>query len=78
MRDLLASWRDATISPPACFSQGMRGASSDRGILVQGRRLKTGIHIAAEGGYAIGVCLDPAKALGKIRSGNFYLAQQQA
>ena len=53
-------------------------ASSDRGIIMQRRILKAQIKLVAEGGDPIGVAYDPAKALVKIRSGNFYNAPQPA
>jgi nitrite reductase/ring-hydroxylating ferredoxin subunit len=53
-------------------------ASSDRGIIMQRRMLKAQIQIVAEGGDPIGVTFDPAAAVVKIRSGNFYSAPQHA
>jgi phenylpropionate dioxygenase-like ring-hydroxylating dioxygenase large terminal subunit len=52
--------------------------TSDRGIIMQRRILKQQIKIVAEGGDPVGVAYDPSKALVKIRSGNFYVAQQHA
>lgn len=49
-------------------------ASSDRGIILQRRMLRAQIKIVAEGGDPIGMTFDPAKALVKIRSGNYYHA----
>jgi hypothetical protein len=40
--------------------------------------LKAQIKMVADGGDSIGVCFGPAKALVKIRSGDYYLASQQA
>jgi phenylpropionate dioxygenase-like ring-hydroxylating dioxygenase large terminal subunit len=53
-------------------------ASSDRGIILQRRILKAQIQIVAAGGDPIGVSFDPAAAVVKIRSGNFYSAPQNA
>ncbi|HXU21511.1 MAG TPA: Rieske 2Fe-2S domain-containing protein [Verrucomicrobiae bacterium] len=53
-------------------------ASSDRGIIMQRRLLKSQIKIVAEGGDPVGVVFDPDKALVKVRSGNFYNAPQPA
>ena len=53
-------------------------ASSDRGIIMQRRMLKSQIKIVAEGGDPVGVSFDPDKALVKVRSGNFYNAPQPA
>ena len=53
-------------------------ASSDRGIIMQRRILKAQIKLVAEGGDPIGVSYDAARALVKIRSGNFYNAPQPA
>ncbi len=53
-------------------------ASSDRGIIMQRRILKQQIKVVAEGGDPICVHFDPARALVKIRSGNFYNAPQAA
>jgi nitrite reductase/ring-hydroxylating ferredoxin subunit len=53
-------------------------ASSDRGIIMQRRILKSQMKIVAEGGDPIGVSYDPAKTVVKVRSGNFYVAPQHA
>jgi nitrite reductase/ring-hydroxylating ferredoxin subunit len=53
-------------------------ASSDRGIIMQRRILKAQMKIVAEGGDPFGVSYDPAKAMIKVRSGNFYVAPQHA
>jgi phenylpropionate dioxygenase-like ring-hydroxylating dioxygenase large terminal subunit len=53
-------------------------ASSDRGILLQRRMLKAQIRVVAEGGDPVGVTFDPAQALVKLRSGNFYNAPRPA
>jgi phenylpropionate dioxygenase-like ring-hydroxylating dioxygenase large terminal subunit len=53
-------------------------ASSDRGIILQRRMLKAQIRVVAEGGDPVGVAFDPAQALVKLRSGNFYNAPQPA
>ena len=47
-------------------------ATSDRGIVMQRRMLAQQIKVVAEGGDPLGVAFDPAAALVKIRSGNFY------
>ena len=53
-------------------------ASSDRGIIMQRRMLKSQIKVVAEGGNPIGVVFDDAQALVTVRSGNFYNAPQPA
>jgi phenylpropionate dioxygenase-like ring-hydroxylating dioxygenase large terminal subunit len=53
-------------------------ASSDRGIIMQRRLLRAQIKVVAEGGDPIGVTFDPAQALVKVRSGNFYNAPAPA
>jgi hypothetical protein len=53
-------------------------ASSDRGIIMQRRMLKSQIKVVADGGDPIGVEFDAAKALVRVRSGNFYNAPQPA
>lgn len=53
-------------------------ALSDRGIIMQRKILKAQIKLVAEGGDPIGVSFDFAKALVKVRSGNFYNAASGA
>ncbi len=53
-------------------------ATSDRGIVMQRRLLQEQIKVVAEGGDPLGVEFDPAKALVKVRSGNFYRKPQAA
>ncbi len=48
--------------------------TSDRGIMMQRRLLMQQIELVAKGGDPLGVSFDPASALVKIRSGNFYRA----
>ena len=50
--------------------------TSDRGIMMQRRMLMQQMEIVAKGGDPTGVTFDPAQALVKIRSGNFYRAAQ--
>ncbi|MGH8259139.1 MAG: aromatic ring-hydroxylating dioxygenase subunit alpha, partial [Steroidobacteraceae bacterium] len=50
--------------------------TSDRGIMMQRRMLMQQMEIVAKGGDPIGVAFDPASALVKVRSGNFYRAVQ--
>ncbi len=50
--------------------------TSDRGIMMQRRLLMQQIEVVAKGGDPVGVSFDPASALVKIRSGNFYRAAQ--
>ena len=50
--------------------------TSDRGIMMQRRLLMQQMEIVAKGGDPVGVSFDPANALVKIRSGNFYRAAQ--
>jgi len=50
--------------------------TSDRGIMMQRRMLMQQIEVVAKHGDPIGVNFDPARALVKIRSGNFYRAAQ--
>jgi len=47
-------------------------ATSDRGIAMQRRTLEQQIRKVQEGGDPIGVTFDPAKALVKVPSGNFF------
>ena len=47
-------------------------AQSDRGVAMQRRLLEQQIRIVAEGGDPLGVAFDPAQALVRIRSGNFF------
>src|SRR5262249_39685260 len=51
-------------------------AMSDRGIVMQRRLLTKQIELVRNGGDPLGVTFDPASAVFKIRSGNFYRAQQ--
>jgi hypothetical protein len=53
-------------------------AMSDRGIVMQRRLLTKQIQHVQSGGDALGVRFDPAQALFKIRSGNFYRAPKAA
>jgi nitrite reductase/ring-hydroxylating ferredoxin subunit len=46
--------------------------TSDRGIMMQRRLFAQQIDVVAKGGDPIGVSFDPAQALVRIRSGNFY------
>ncbi len=46
--------------------------TSDRGIMMQRRLLERQIEVVAAGGDPLGVNFDPAQALVKVRSGNFY------
>jgi nitrite reductase/ring-hydroxylating ferredoxin subunit len=50
--------------------------TSDRGIMMQRRMLMQQMEVVGTGGDPIGVAFDPAQALVKIRSGNFYRAAQ--
>ncbi len=50
--------------------------TSDRGIIMQRRMLMQQMEVVAKGGDPLGVAFDPAHALVKIRSGNFYRAAQ--
>jgi phenylpropionate dioxygenase-like ring-hydroxylating dioxygenase large terminal subunit len=50
--------------------------TSDRGIMMQRKLLLQQIEVVAKGGDPLGVSFDPASALVKIRSGNFYRAAQ--
>jgi hypothetical protein len=52
--------------------------TSDRGIMLQRKLLEKQIEVVAQGGDPVGVCFDPAKALVKVRSGNFYRAARAA
>ena len=52
--------------------------TSDRGIMLQRRMLEKQIEIVANGGDPAGVAFDPAKALVKVRSGNFFRTVQAA
>jgi phenylpropionate dioxygenase-like ring-hydroxylating dioxygenase large terminal subunit len=52
--------------------------TSDKGILMQRRLLEKQIDVVAGGGDPIGVSFDPAQALVKVRSGNFFRATQAA
>ena len=52
--------------------------TSDRGIMMQRRLLQKQIETVAQGGDPLGVSFDPASALVKIRSGNFYRDQTHA
>jgi hypothetical protein len=45
--------------------------TSDRGIMLQRRLLEQQMEVVARGGDPIGVSFDSAKALVKVRSGNF-------
>ncbi len=49
--------------------------SSDRGIVLQRQLLKQQIALVQSGGDPLGVTFDPADAIVKVRSGNFYRAQ---
>jgi phenylpropionate dioxygenase-like ring-hydroxylating dioxygenase large terminal subunit len=53
-------------------------ASSDRGIIMQRKMLRAQIKAVAEGGNPVGVVFDPAQAMVKVRSGNFYNAAAQS
>ena len=48
--------------------------TSDRGIMMQRRLLEKQMEVVAQGGDPVGVQFDPAKAVVKVRSGNFYRA----
>ncbi|MGH8148399.1 MAG: Rieske 2Fe-2S domain-containing protein [Steroidobacteraceae bacterium] len=50
--------------------------TSDRGVMMQRRLLMQQMEIVAQGGDPLGVNFDPAQALVKVRSGNFYRAAQ--
>ncbi len=50
--------------------------TSDRGVMMQRRMLMQQIEVVAKGGDPLGVTFNPANALVKIRSGNFYRAVQ--
>ncbi len=50
--------------------------TSDRGVMMQRRMLMQQMEVVAKGGDPLGVTFDPANALVKIRSGNFYRAVQ--
>jgi phenylpropionate dioxygenase-like ring-hydroxylating dioxygenase large terminal subunit len=50
--------------------------TSDRGVMMQRRMLMQQMEAVAKGGDPLGVTFDPAKALVKVRSGNFYRAAQ--
>jgi hypothetical protein len=52
--------------------------TSDRGIMLQRKLLEKQIELVAQGGDPLGVTFDPAKALVKVRSGNFYRAARAA
>jgi phenylpropionate dioxygenase-like ring-hydroxylating dioxygenase large terminal subunit len=52
--------------------------TSDRGIMMQRRLLQKQIEIVAQGGDPLGVSFDPASALVKIRSGNYYREKTRA
>jgi nitrite reductase/ring-hydroxylating ferredoxin subunit len=52
--------------------------SSDRGIALQRRLLAQQIKLVQDGGDPLGVAFDPAAAVVKVRSGNFYRAPQAA
>lgn len=52
--------------------------SSDRGIALQRRLLAQQIERVQAGGDPLGVAFDPAAAVVKVRSGNFYRATQAA
>ena len=51
-------------------------ATSDRGIMMLRRMLMQQMEVVAAGGDPIGVSFDPAAALVKVRSGNFYRTRQ--
>jgi nitrite reductase/ring-hydroxylating ferredoxin subunit len=50
--------------------------TSDRGVMMQRRLLMQQMEVVAKGGDPLGVSFDPASALVKVRSGNFYRAAQ--
>jgi hypothetical protein len=50
--------------------------TSDRGIMMQRRMLMQQMEVVAKGGDPAGVSFDPAQAVVRIRSGNFYRAAQ--
>jgi hypothetical protein len=50
--------------------------TSDRGIMMQRRMLMQQMEVVAKGGDPVGLAFDPAGALVKVRSGNFYRAAQ--
>jgi phenylpropionate dioxygenase-like ring-hydroxylating dioxygenase large terminal subunit len=50
--------------------------TSDKGIIMQRRLLQKQIDVVAGGGDPIGVSFDPAQALVKVRSGNFFRATE--
>jgi hypothetical protein len=50
--------------------------TSDRGIMMQRRLLEKQMEVVAQGGDPLGVTFDPAQALVKVRSGNFYRMAQ--
>ncbi|MGH8219236.1 MAG: Rieske 2Fe-2S domain-containing protein [Steroidobacteraceae bacterium] len=50
--------------------------TSDRGVMMQRRMLMQQMEIVAKGGDPAGVAFDPAQALVKVRSGNFYRSAQ--
>jgi hypothetical protein len=52
--------------------------TSDRGIMLQRKLLEKQIEVVAQGGDPVGVSFDPAKAVVKVRSGNFYRAARAA
>jgi hypothetical protein len=52
--------------------------TSDRGIVMQRRLLARQMKLVEEGGDPLNVTFDPAKALMKVRSGNFFKAAQAA
>ncbi len=51
-------------------------ATSDRGVMMQRRMLMQQIEVVAKGGDPLGVHFDPANALVRIRSGNFFRSAQ--
>jgi phenylpropionate dioxygenase-like ring-hydroxylating dioxygenase large terminal subunit len=52
--------------------------TSDRGIMLQRKLLEKQIEVVAQGGDPVGVSFDPAQALVKVRSGNFFRAARAA
>ena len=52
--------------------------TSDRGIMMQRKMLQKQIEIVAAGGDPAGVVFEPAQALVKVRSGNFYRERASA
>jgi phenylpropionate dioxygenase-like ring-hydroxylating dioxygenase large terminal subunit len=77
-RDLPNDYEAQAGQGPISLHSEEHLASSDRGIALQRRLLAQQIKRVQDGDDPLGVAFDPADALVKIRSGNFYRASQAA